>query len=107
VAWLSAVTVDSRLCGLQIFNGPLTDVPHIVSRAVLVNDSTIRFTLDFRPRAYGAYEMRRPDGSYPGPDELGRKSFEYSGARYGGGFFRSVRAFAGHNLMGFLWGGVS
>ena len=25
--------------------------------------------------------MRRPDGSYPGPDELGRKSFEYSGAR--------------------------
>jgi hypothetical protein len=27
--------------------------------------------------------MRRPDGSYPGPDELGRKSFEYSGARNG------------------------
>jgi hypothetical protein len=81
VAWLSAVSVDSKLCGLTIFNGPLTDVPHMVSRVVLVDDSTMRFTLDFRPRAYGAYEMRRPDGTYPGPDELGRKSFEYSGAR--------------------------
>ena len=25
--------------------------------------------------------MQRPDGTFPGPDELGRKSFEYSGAR--------------------------
>ena len=25
--------------------------------------------------------MRKPDGSYPGPDELGREAFTYSGAR--------------------------
>jgi hypothetical protein len=81
VAWLSSVTVDSKLVSLTIFNGPLTDVPHLVSRCAVLNDSTMRLTLDFRPRAYGAYEMRRPDGSYPGPDELGRQAFEYSGNR--------------------------
>lgn len=80
IAWLSSLTVASKLCSLTIFNGPLTDVPHLVSR-VAINGDSLHFTLDFRPRAYGAYEMRRPDGSYPGPDELGRKSFEYSGAR--------------------------
>ena len=41
----------------------------------------MHFFLDFRPRAYGAYDLRNPDGTYPGPDTLGRKSFEYSGAR--------------------------
>ena len=83
IAWLSALKVDSKLCSLTIFNGPLTDVPHLVSRCIVTGngDSLLQFTLDFRPRTYGAYEMRRPDGSYPGPEELGRKSFEYSGAR--------------------------
>ena len=80
IAWLSSLVVSSKLCSLTIFNGPLTDVPHLVSRCN-VNGDSLQFTLDFRPRAYGAYEMRRPDGSYPGPDELGRKSFEYSSAR--------------------------
>lgn len=80
VAWFSSLCVTSMMSSLQIFNGPLTSVPHLVSRCVVVGGS-MRLTLDFRPRAYGAYEMRRPDGSYPGPDELGRKSFEYSGAR--------------------------
>jgi hypothetical protein len=80
VAWLTAMCVDSKLSSLTIFNGPLTDVPHLLSRCAVVGD-TLQFTLDFRPRAYGAYEMKRPDGSYPGPDELGRQSFEYSGAR--------------------------
>ena len=38
--------------------------------------------VDLRPRAYGAYELQDPvTGEYPGPDELGRKAFEYSGAR--------------------------
>lgn len=82
IAWLSSLVVASKLCSLTIFNGPLTDVPHLVSRCT-VNGDSMHFILDFRPRAYGAYEMRRPDGSYPGPDELGRKSFEYSGARMG------------------------
>ena len=80
IAWLSSLCVDQKMSSLTIFNGPLTDVPHLVSRCVVSGDS-LQFKLDFRPRAYGAYEMRRPDGSYPGPDELGRKSFEYSGAR--------------------------
>jgi hypothetical protein len=80
IAWLSSCAVESKISSLTIFNGPLSDVPHFVSRCAVVGDS-LRFTLDFRPRGYGAYEMKRPDGSYPGPDELGRKSFEYSGAR--------------------------
>lgn len=80
IAWLSALTVDSQLCSLTIFNGPLTDVPHLVSKCMIADDK-LRWILDFRPRTYGAYELRRPDGSYPGPEELGRKSFEYSGAR--------------------------
>ena len=41
----------------------------------------MHFFLDFRPRAYGAYDLRNADGTYPGPETLGRKSFEYSGAR--------------------------
>ena len=82
VAWLSALDVPGTFSSLTIFNGPLTDVPHLVSRVYIDQGSNkIRFTVDFRPRAYGAYEMKRPDGTYPGPDELGRKSFEYSGAR--------------------------
>ena len=81
IAWLSSLCVDDKMSSLQIFNGPLNDVPHFVSRCVVVGTDKLRLTIDYRPRAYGAYEMRKPDGSYPGPDELGRKSFEYSGAR--------------------------
>lgn len=81
IAWLSSLCVENKMSSLQIFNGPLNDVPHMVSRCVVVGADKLRLTIDFRPRAYGAYELRKPDGSYPGPDELGRKSFEYSGAR--------------------------
>lgn len=80
IAWLAGVCVDSKMSSLTIFNGPLTGVPHLLSRCSIVGDQ-LYFKLDFRPRCYGAYEMRREDGTYPGPDELGRKSFEYSGAR--------------------------
>lgn len=81
IAWLSSLCVEKKMSSLQIYNGPLTDVPHLVSRCVVLGENKLRLTIDFRPRAYGAYELRKPDGSYPGPDELGRKSFEYSGAR--------------------------
>lgn len=82
IAWMSSLCVATKLSALTIFNGPLTDVPHLLSRcAVVGNDDTLSFALDFRPRAYGAYEMKQPDGSYPGPDVLGRQAFEYSGAR--------------------------
>lgn len=96
IAWFSAVCVDSKLSSLTIFNGPLTDCPHLVSRCAVVGDDQLQFTQDFRPRAYGAYEMKKPDGSYPGPDVLGRKSFEYSGARMG------FDAFGNEDLVSFL-----
>ncbi|GFH55561.1 hypothetical protein CTEN210_12037 [Chaetoceros tenuissimus] len=80
IAWLANVNVDSKLSSLTIFNGPLTSVPHLLSR-VVVKDSMMEFTLDFRPRAYGAYELKDAAGNYPGPDTLGRAAFEYSGNR--------------------------
>ena len=83
IAWMSSLCVATKLSALTIFNGPLTNVPHLLSRCAVVgkDDDTLAFALDFRPRAYGAYEMKQPDGSYPGPDVLGRQAFEYSGAR--------------------------
>lgn len=82
VAWLSSLCIDNTLSSLTIYNGPLTDVPHLVSRCAIVNGgANMHLYLDFRPRAYGAYDLRDADGNYPGPDTLGRKSFEYSGAR--------------------------
>ena len=63
VAWLANVNIAGKMSSLTIFNGPLTDVPHILSRAVVVDGDKIRFTLDVRPRAYGAYELRDADGN--------------------------------------------
>ena len=80
-AWLASLTIPSKVSSLTIFNGPLTDVPHLLSRVTILNDDTLNFCLDFRPRAYGAYEMKDEQGNYPGPEVLGRKAFEYSGAR--------------------------
>ncbi|KAL7490166.1 hypothetical protein ACHAW6_015907 [Cyclotella cf. meneghiniana] len=82
IAWLSSLCIDSTLSSFTVFNGPLTDVPHLLSRCAVDHErDRMRFFLDFRPRAYGAYDLRKPDGTYPGPDVLGRKSFEYSGNR--------------------------
>mmetsp|Transcript_14041 Transcript_14041/g.17692 ORF Transcript_14041/g.17692 Transcript_14041/m.17692 type:complete len:324 (+) Transcript_14041:128-1099(+) len=82
VAWLAGVTVADKMSSLTIFNGPLTDVPHLLSRAVVVDDGTsLTLDLDFRPRAYGAYELKDAQGNYPGPETFGRQAFEYSGNR--------------------------
>jgi hypothetical protein len=82
VAWMSDLSIDNTMSSLTIFNGPLTNVPHLISRCVVTNNGeSLHFFLDFRPRAYGAYDLRDANGNYPGPDTLGRKSFEYSGAR--------------------------
>jgi hypothetical protein len=82
VAWMASVYIPNKLSSLTIFNGPLTNVPHLVSKCCVVDDGTMMsFTIDFRPRAYGAYEKRDSDGKYPGPEELGRAAFEYSGNR--------------------------
>jgi len=81
VAWLCNVHIANQLSSLTIFNGPLTDVPHVLSRCSF-KDNTLQLAIDIRPRAYGAYELQDPaTGAYPGPEELGRKAFEYSGAR--------------------------
>ena len=83
VAWMSSVYLPDKVSSLTIFNGPLTNVPHLVSRCCIRGDDAqnIYFTLDFSPRAYGAYEKRDAEGNYPGPEELGRVAFEYSGNR--------------------------
>jgi hypothetical protein len=81
VAWLANVKVENKLSSLTIFNGPLTSVPHLLSRCLINNDGTMSFALDFRPRAYGAYEMVDAQGNYPGADVLGRNAFTYSGNR--------------------------
>jgi hypothetical protein len=90
IAWLSNLCIDSKLSSLTIFNGPLTNVPHLISRCAVVtgndnnnndHEETLFFMLDFRPRAYGAYELKQPDGTYPGPETLGRAAFEHSAAR--------------------------
>ena len=57
-------------------------MPHLCSRVTLGADGTsLALFLDWRPRSYGAYETVRDDGTYPGPDVLGREAFAYSGAR--------------------------
>uniref|UniRef100_A0A7S2R3Z5 Uncharacterized protein n=1 Tax=Eucampia antarctica TaxID=49252 RepID=A0A7S2R3Z5_9STRA len=82
VAWMCDLCVSSTVSSLTIFNGPLTTVPHLLSRCcVLNNGNDLSFDLDLRPRAYGAYEMVDAAGNYPGPETLGRQAFEYSGAR--------------------------
>ena len=48
VAWLANVCAQSKMSSLTIFNGPLTNVPHLLSRCCVVNDNTLSFTLDFR-----------------------------------------------------------
>ncbi|KAL3827405.1 hypothetical protein ACHAXA_003139, partial [Cyclostephanos tholiformis] len=88
-AWLSDLCVDSRLSSLTIYIGPLTNVPHLISRCSMTTGGggggatdNLSLFIDFRLRSYGAYEMRNPiSGEYPGPDTLGRKSFKYLGAR--------------------------
>mmetsp|Transcript_8909 Transcript_8909/g.17756 ORF Transcript_8909/g.17756 Transcript_8909/m.17756 type:complete len:347 (-) Transcript_8909:640-1680(-) len=80
VAWISDLSVDGALSSLTIFNGPLSDVPHLIQRC-FINEGMLHFFLDVRPRAYGAHDLRDADGNYPGPETLGRKAFEYSGAR--------------------------
>jgi len=81
IAWLSDLCIDETMSSLTVYNGPLSDVPHLISRCAITGSGELKFFLDFRPLAYGAYDQRDASGNYPGPDTLGRKAFEYSGAR--------------------------
>lgn len=76
VAWMADTHIPGSLSSLTIFNGPLTYVPHVLSRVVQTDPDTLHVALDLRPRSYGAYEL--DDIS---PETLGRKAFEYSGNR--------------------------
>ena len=68
IAWISDLCVDGAMSSLTIFNGPLNDVPHLIS-ICFINEGMLNFLLDVRPRAYGAYDLRDADGNYPGPGE--------------------------------------
>jgi hypothetical protein len=86
IAWFASVEIPGQLSSCTIFNGPLTDVPHILSRVMCAsnypfNRMQLDVAIDVRPRAYGAYELVDANGNYPGPEQLGRKAFEYSAAR--------------------------
>lgn len=81
IAWCCSVNVQNKMSSLSIFNGPLTDAPHLLSRCIINEDNSMSLTIDFRPRAYGAYEMKDEAGNYPGPETLGRDAFTYSGNR--------------------------
>eukprot|EP00551_Chaetoceros_affinis_P001040 CAMPEP_0203661246 /NCGR_PEP_ID=MMETSP0088-20131115/59507_1 /ASSEMBLY_ACC=CAM_ASM_001087 /TAXON_ID=426623 /ORGANISM="Chaetoceros affinis, Strain CCMP159" /LENGTH=349 /DNA_ID=CAMNT_0050523907 /DNA_START=188 /DNA_END=1238 /DNA_ORIENTATION=+ len=79
IAWLAAACVPNKLSSLSIFVGPLTDVPHLLSRCTVDEGSgSMTLTLDCRPRAYGAYELPEAER---GPDKLGRDSFTYKANR--------------------------
>jgi len=100
IAWLGSVCVPNQASSLTIFNGPLTDVPHLLSRCtVSESTNTMTFALDFRPRAYGAYEL--PE-SERGPDKLGRDSFTYSGNRK-----EYESKFANEDVVAFLQSAMS
>jgi len=81
IAWLSNLKIEDTLSSLTIFNGPLSNVPHVLFRCFVKDDDTLSLDVDLRPRAYGAYEMKDEEGNYPGPDKLGRDAFTYSGNR--------------------------
>jgi len=81
VAWCSSLNVAGTalsMSSLTIWCGPLMDVPHLVSRTV-VTDSSCDLYIDFRPRAYAAYETRQDDGGYGEPTS--RDWFGFKSAR--------------------------
>jgi len=56
------------------------DVPHLIARTHVTDNSCDLF-IDFRPRAYAAYETRQDDGGYGEPSS--REWFGYKAARDG------------------------
>ena len=83
VAWCSSLNIaGSSMClnSITTFCGPLKDVPHLITRTV-VKDSTVDLFIDFKPRAYAAYETRQADGGYGEPTS--REWFGFKSARDG------------------------
>jgi len=82
VAWCSSLNIAgaTTLSSLTTWCGPLMEVPHLVTRTV-VSDASVDLFIDFRPRAYAAYETRLEDGSYGEPDT--REWFGHKAVRDG------------------------
>jgi hypothetical protein len=83
VAWCSSLNIAGpSIClnSITTFCGPLNDVPHLITRTV-VKDGSVDLFIDFRPRAYAAYETRQADGSYGEPTS--REWFNFKSARDG------------------------
>jgi len=83
VAWCSSLNVAGKamaLASLTTWCGPLADVPHLITRTV-VTDLGVELYIDFRPRAYAAYETVQEDGDYGEPSS--REWFGHKGARDG------------------------
>lgn len=83
MAWTSDLNIAGpQMCmnSLTTWCGPLYEVPHLVTRSV-VTDGFIDLFIDFRPRAYAAYETRLDDGTYGEPTS--REWFTFKGARDG------------------------
>jgi len=81
VAWCSSLNIAGAsqcLSSLTVWCGPLADVPHLCARTV-VSDASVDLFIDFRPRAYGAYETKGPDGGYGEPET--REWFTWKGVR--------------------------
>ncbi len=83
VAWCSSLNIAGpSIClhSITTFCGPLNDVPHLITRTV-VKDGSVDLFIDFRPRAYAAYETRQADGGYGEPTS--REWFSFKSARDG------------------------
>ena len=83
VAWCSSLNIvgpSTSLSSLTTWCGPLADVPHLVARTVVTEES-VDLYIDFRPRAYAAYETVEEDGGYGEPSS--REWFGHKGARDG------------------------
>eukprot|EP00285_Hemiselmis_virescens_P012184 CAMPEP_0173379222 /NCGR_PEP_ID=MMETSP1356-20130122/2261_1 /TAXON_ID=77927 ORGANISM="Hemiselmis virescens, Strain PCC157" /NCGR_SAMPLE_ID=MMETSP1356 /ASSEMBLY_ACC=CAM_ASM_000847 /LENGTH=336 /DNA_ID=CAMNT_0014332527 /DNA_START=21 /DNA_END=1031 /DNA_ORIENTATION=+ len=69
VAWCSSLNIagpSKAISSLTMWCGPIAEVPHLCARTV-VTDNSVDLFIDFRPRAYGAYETVQPDGGYGEP----------------------------------------
>lgn len=82
VAWASAFDVGDgngfSESMLSMWLGPLIAVPHMRTR-VAVREGGVDLSIDFFPRADGAYETQLPDGSFPEP--ASREAFAHAAVR--------------------------
>jgi len=91
LAWCSSLSLQApdgcfATFGLQAWNAPTTDVPHLHVQAG-VSDGGIDLSIDFRPRLNAGYERAGADGAFADPQS--REEFSQAGLReaYATAFF--------------------